>query len=185
MIIPLLWKYCSPSCYWLEGSTITNTKLTLLNRNDSDYIWVRRRFRTMLPQAKIKGIIRLQMPKSLVDAHQKLKNQIAIQYFLPSESITHRMFHGTKTSCDPLQYITRLSPICSSGCGLCGITSKGNDTAFSRYSGQMWFANNASTSLGYCSGSNVKVMFVVDVLSPTANSILIVSQKAVSYRKLL
>jgi len=177
-------SYCSPSCYWLECSTLTNTKLSLLNQNDLDYIRAHQRFLSMLPQAKIMGIIRLQMPKYLVETHQNLKKQMAMQNNLQLNAVTHKMFHGTRASCDPLQYINRLSPTCSSGCGLCGIVSNGNDVAFSRYGGQMWFANNPSTSLGYCSGGNANAIFMVDVLSVSANSILIVSQNAVSYSKI-
>ncbi|CAG8449270.1 14357_t:CDS:2 [Funneliformis mosseae] len=170
--------FCSKNCYWLECSTLTNTKLSLLNANDLDHIWAHQRFISMLPQAKIKGIFRLQMPKNLVDAHQNLKKQIATQNNLPLNRVTHKMFHGTKHSCDPLQYINRPSPVCSSNCGLCGIVSKGNVSTFSKYNGQMWFANNASISLGYCNGGTTNAIFMVDVLAPTANSILIVSQNA-------
>src|SRR6266498_4615328 len=123
-------SYCSPSCYWLECSTLTNTKLSLLNQNDLDYIRAHQRFLSMLPQAKIMGIIRLQMPKYLVETHQNLKKQMAMQNNLQLNAVTHKMFHGTRASCDPLQYINRLSPTCSSGCGLCGIVSNGNDVAF-------------------------------------------------------
>jgi hypothetical protein len=177
-------SYCSSNCYWLECSTLSNTKLSLLDNNDLDYIWARQRFISMLPKAKIKGIIRLQMQKSLIEAHQNLKRQIATRSGLSLKAITHKMFHGTTTNCDPLRYIQRLSPTCSSGCGLCGIVSRGNDIACSNYSGQMWFANDPSISYSYCRGSKpTKVIFMVDVLSKKANDILIVNQNAVSYNE--
>ncbi|CAI2167138.1 7696_t:CDS:2 [Funneliformis geosporum] len=178
-------SYCSPSCYWLECSTLTKTKLSLLKANDLDFIAAHQRFISMLPQVNIKAIFRLQMPKPLVDAHQNLKNQLAKQHNLPLNLVTHKMFHGTKANCDPLQYLSRLSPLCSNGCGLCGIVTQGNNTAYSRNSGQMWFANHASTSAGYCSGGSVNVIFMVDVLAPSANSILIVGQNAATLPRFL
>ncbi|POG67384.1 hypothetical protein GLOIN_2v1647061, partial [Rhizophagus irregularis DAOM 181602=DAOM 197198] len=60
------YSYCSSACYWSECSTLTATQLSLLNKNDLDYIWAHQRFISMLPNAKIKGIFRLQMPKKLV-----------------------------------------------------------------------------------------------------------------------
>jgi hypothetical protein len=178
-------SYCSPTCYWIECSTLTKTKMSLLNANDLDYIGAHQRFISMLPQAKVQAIFRLQMPKNLVEAHQNLKKQIATQNNLPLNRVTHKMFHGTKSNCDPLQFLNRLSPLCSNGCGLCGIVTQGNNTAYSRYNGQMWFANHASTSSGYCSGGSANVIFMVDVLAPTANSILIVGQNAATLPRFL
>lgn len=178
-------SYCSPTCYWIECSTLTKTKMSLLKANDLDYIGAHQRFISMLPQAKVQAIFRLQMPKNLVDAHQNLKKQIAQQQNLPLNKVTHKMFHGTKSNCDPLQFLNRLSPLCSNGCGLCGIVTQGNNTAYSRNSGQMWFANHASTSSGYCSGGSANVIFMVDVLAPTANSILIVGQNAATLPRFL
>lgn len=43
----------------------------------------------------------------------------------------------------------------------------------------MWFANNSATSLSYCSSNNVKAMFVVDVVSTSPNSILIIEKDEV------
>jgi hypothetical protein len=43
----------------------------------------------------------------------------------------------------------------------------------------MWFAGNSATSLTYCSSSKVKAMFVVDVVSTSPNSILIIEKDEV------
>ncbi|RIA94394.1 hypothetical protein C1645_818115 [Glomus cerebriforme] len=183
------YSYCTSTCYWLECSTLTYTKLSLLIKEDLDYIQAYKRFISMLPNAKIKGIIRLQMPKKLVEAHQMHKKQMANQSGLSLNVITHNMYHGTKSLCDPLQYIQTLSPRCSNSCGLCGIVSSGNDTAYSRNSGQMWFANSPSISFGYCGNysgnSSTKVIFMVDVLSKNANSILIVSKNSATLPRFL
>jgi len=178
------YSYCSSVCYWLECSTLTQTKSTLLNKNDLDYIWAHQRFISMLPNVKIKGIIRLQMPKKLVDAHQKLKKKLATQGSLSFNAVTHKMYHGTKTLCDPLQYMKQLSPNCGAGCGLCGIVSRGNDTACSRNNNNMWFANNPSVSYGYCNNP-IKVIFMVDVLSIISQPILIVDKNALTLPRFL
>ncbi|CAG8517115.1 3988_t:CDS:2 [Ambispora leptoticha] len=169
-------SFCSKECFWMDGSTLNQTKMTILYPNQIDYEKAYKRFNQNLPNSTIKAIFRLQMPKLMVDKHLALKNEMA-RTAGSADRITHRMFHGTKTSCDPLRLITSLTPSCTSNCGVCGILREGNRGAHSRQGGgRMWFAKNSSVSLGYCDGKPVKTMFMVDVLSQTTGDILIVSK---------
>ncbi|CAJ0834312.1 2401_t:CDS:2 [Entrophospora sp. SA101] len=156
------YSYCSSNCYWLETTTLTQTKLTLLAPDDLDYDVAKRPFLNGIPSAKIHGIIRIQMPKIIVDAHQILKKQPGLK--------SYKLFHGTKTTCDPMNITRCLKTICNTSvnnnCGVCGIITKGNDTTCSRYGGTMWFAQSSNTSLCYCSvDKGNKAMFLLDVLS--------------------
>nr|CAG8438500.1 15366_t:CDS:2 [Entrophospora candida] len=129
---------------------------------DLDYDVAKRSFLNGIPSAKIHGIIRIQMPKIIVDAHQILKKQPGLR--------SYKLFHGTKTTCDPMNITRCLRTICNTSvnnnCGVCGIITKGNDTTCSRYGGTMWFAQSSNTSLCYCSvDKGNKAMFLLDVLS--------------------
>ncbi|CAG8578956.1 898_t:CDS:1 [Racocetra fulgida] len=172
--------YCNPNCFWLDGQNLTTTKLTLLDPNDLDYINGEKKFLAGLPNAKIQGILRIQMPQTVVHAHLMMKQQSGLKSL--------KMYHGTRALCDPGALLTNLTSQCSPGttCGVCGITREGNNPARSKHGGNMWFADNPSTSLGYCGGttnSNLAI-FMIDVLAPAA-SIVIVNQAAVCIVDLL
>ncbi|RIB21126.1 hypothetical protein C2G38_2034638 [Gigaspora rosea] len=168
--------YCSSKCFWLDGKNLTVTKLTLLNPNDLDYINAEKKFLNGLPNAKIQGILRIQMPKTIVHAHLLMKKQSGLK--------TLKMYHGTRALCDPGSFLTNFAPQCSPGttCGACGITREGNNPALSKHGGNMWFAESSQISNGYCGGStNANLaMFMVDVLATTAN-IVIVNQAAATF----
>ncbi|CAG8697802.1 17701_t:CDS:1 [Cetraspora pellucida] len=172
--------YCNPNCFWLDGQNLTSTKLTLLNPNDLDYVNAEKKFLAGLPNAKIQGILRIQMPQSIVHAHLIAKQQSGLNPL--------KMYHGTQALCDPGSLLTNLAPQCSPGttCGICGIAREGNNPARSKHNGNMWFADNPSTSLGYCRGtanSNLGI-FMIDVLAQAQN-IVIVNQAAVCIVDLL
>ncbi|CAG8581199.1 12732_t:CDS:2 [Ambispora leptoticha] len=170
------YSFCSKTCFWIDCSTLTQTKMTILSPNQIDYKNVSQRFNQKLPNSTIKAIFRLQMPKSMVVKHLALKNEMA-RTAGSADKITHRMFHGTKTSCDPLRLITSLTPSCASNCGVCGILREGNRGVHSKQGGgRMWFAKDSSVSLGYCDGKPVKTIFMVDVLAERKGDILIVSK---------
>uniref|UniRef100_U9TXZ6 Uncharacterized protein n=1 Tax=Rhizophagus irregularis (strain DAOM 181602 / DAOM 197198 / MUCL 43194) TaxID=747089 RepID=U9TXZ6_RHIID len=139
--------------------TIRRTKLKTLSPKDEEYIEIKKLFQAGLPNKNILGIIRLQMPTRLIKAHEQFKRELAQNNITSESQICHRMFHGTKTA-----FI------------FCGIVQEGNKTKYSRYNQRMWFANNSATSLSYCSSNNVKAMFVVDVVSTSPNSILIIEK---------
>ncbi|CAG8447918.1 4351_t:CDS:1 [Dentiscutata heterogama] len=165
--------YCNPNCFWLDGQNLTVTKLTLLDPNDLDYIDAERKFIKGLPNAKIQGILRIQMPQSIVKSHLKMKKKSGLRAL--------KMYHGTRTLCDLGSFLTNLAPKCSgTTCGACGITREGNNPARSKHGGNMWFAECSSISYGYCGGASNSnlAMFMVDVLAPAAN-IVIVNQAAV------
>ncbi|CAG8520805.1 9648_t:CDS:2 [Ambispora gerdemannii] len=171
-------SFCSIGCFWTDCSKLTQTKLTLLCPNQIDYENAYKRFTQTLPNSTVKAIFRLQMPKSIVDKHLALKKEMSGTTDTDTNRITQRMFHGTKTSCDPTSLMTTLRPSCAAGnCGVCGILREGNKSAYSkREGGRMWFAKNAAVSLGYCDGKQVKTMFMVDVLAKQRNDIVIVSK---------
>ncbi|RIA89851.1 hypothetical protein C1645_824177 [Glomus cerebriforme] len=171
-----------------ESKSIRKTKLLTLSSKDKEYIEIQEFFRIGLPNKKILGIIRLQMPTKLVEAHEKYKKDVALSNNLSESQICHRMFHGTKTSfiCKPQHFINnKCALFCKIGCGVCGIAQEGNRTKYSHYTQRMWFANNSATSLSYCSNNNVKAMFVVDVVSPLPNSILIIEKDEATIPKYL
>lgn len=160
--------------------TTRRTKLKTLSPKDEEYIEIKKLFQVGLPNKNILGIIRLQMPTRLIKAHEQFKKELSQNNNNVSESvICHRMFHGTKTAfiCKPQHFINnKCALFCKIGCGVCGIVQEGNKTKYSRYNQRMWFANNSATSLSYCSSNNVKAMFVVDVVSTSPNSILIIEK---------
>ncbi|CAG8680022.1 1620_t:CDS:2, partial [Acaulospora morrowiae] len=162
--------FCSPACYWKGSDSLVSTKISTLSTNNLDYIRIQREFSSALPQATILGILLLQMPSNIVKAHDALKGNMAT-----SGSALYKMYHGTKSVCDPVNLISRKEPICQSGCGVCGIIREGNKTSYSRSGvNQMWFGRSPAVSIGYTSGSN-KAIFCVDVISPSppANFIIV------------
>ncbi|CAG8555243.1 14076_t:CDS:2 [Acaulospora morrowiae] len=154
--------FCSPACYWKGSDSLVSTKITPLSTNNLDYIRIQRRFSSALPQVTILGILLLQMPSNIVKAHNALKSNMAA-----SGSALYKMYHGTKSTCDPVNLISRKEPTCNAGCGVCGIIREGNKTSYSRSGvNQMWFAKSPATSISYTYGSN-KAIFCVDIISPT------------------
>ncbi|CAG8535490.1 10853_t:CDS:2 [Acaulospora colombiana] len=153
----------------------STTRIVRMNQNDPDYIAVQQRFLAGIPNAKIQAILRMNMPRRLVDAHENYKNQ--------TRQIVHQMFHGTRVACNPEKYYDNNAELtfCATGCGLCGISQNGNLCSVSKHSGRMWFARHSSTSLGYCGSVQIKAMFSVDVVSPstTPQDIIIVDKEAV------
>jgi len=171
-----------------EAKMIKKTKLKTLSSKDKEYIQVQRHFHVGLPNKKIHGIVRLQMPTKLIEAHEQYKKQVAQKNNLSESKICHRMFHGTKTAmiCKPQHFVNnKCALFCKFGCGVCGIIQEGNRKKYSHYTQRMWFANNAATSLSYCSGGNMKAMFVVDVVSTSPNSILIIEDDEATIPKYL
>jgi len=171
-----------------EPKIIKRTKLTTLSSKDKEYIEVQKFFHVGLPNKKIHGIVRLQMPTKLVETHEQFKKQVAQKHNLSESKVCHRMFHGTKTAmiCKPQHFVNnKCALFCKFGCGVCGIIQEGNRKKYSHYTQRMWFANNSATSLSYCSGTTMKAMFVVDVVSPTANSILIIDHDEATIPKYL
>ncbi|CAI2166546.1 8684_t:CDS:2 [Funneliformis geosporum] len=168
--------------------TIKKTKMTTLSPTDKEYIEVKDFFSVGLPNKDILGIVRLQMPRNLIKAHEQYKKQTARLNNLTESEVSHRMFHGTRSAlgCEPQRFIDKKDAVfCKPPCGVCGIAKEGNKTKFSRYTHQMWFASSSSTSQGYCSGSVVKVIFVEEVIAPAGNSILIVDKDAAALPKYL
>ncbi|CAG8734434.1 4324_t:CDS:2 [Acaulospora morrowiae] len=159
------------------------TIMKRLKPYDNEYINIANLFGKTQMYSDIEGIIRLQMPVSIVDSHMKYKKRIARENFLNEEVVTHRMFHGTKTrkGCNPERFLKnnheKNRSFCKSYCGGCGIAQYGNQTRFSRYTNRMWFANDPSVSIGYCDPfGKKKIMFVVSVVSPRSDSILIIDK---------
>ncbi|CAG8455878.1 265_t:CDS:2, partial [Diversispora eburnea] len=153
----------------------TRTIINSLNFDDPQYIEIEKLFSSKLNQ-KILSIMHLQMPFKLVEAHEEYKK-------LFKNNSTHRMFHGTRTICNSRQLITQRSnySFCKIGCGMCGIIQNGNQTKCSKYSSQMWFADNPATSHGYVGLTEIKAMFVVDIVSSIKGSVLIIDKECVSF----
>ncbi|GBB91988.1 hypothetical protein RclHR1_19490005 [Rhizophagus clarus] len=171
-----------------KSKTIRKTKLKTLSSKDEEYKKIKEFFQAGLPNKTILGIIRLQMPTKLVKTHEQYKKELAQTNNLSESQICHRMFHGTKTAflCKPQHFVNnKCALFCKIRCGVCGIVQEGNRAKYSRYNQRMWFASNSATSLSYCSGNNVKAMFVVDVVSPSPNSILIIDKDEATIPKYL
>ncbi|CAG8494246.1 6793_t:CDS:2 [Ambispora leptoticha] len=169
------YSYCSSNCFWLESSKLDSVRMTQIQENDPDYSTVRSKFSFGLPNAKIIAIIRLQMPNEITQRYQNYSQNIALEKGVPSENVIHRMFHGTVAACLPLDLII-LNRLCKKFCGMCGIAKEGNKSVYSKRRGKMWFASSSQVSLGYCGRNNMKAMFLVDVVSPKCDRILIVDK---------
>nr|CAG8583039.1 12486_t:CDS:2 [Entrophospora candida]CAG8592021.1 12781_t:CDS:2 [Entrophospora candida] len=168
-----------------SSRSINKSKKTIvipLKMNDHDYMVTQQHFRVGLPAAKILTILRLQMPSRLVEAHEKYKKQIAKNGNRNLESVTHKMFHGTRVCCNVVRYGgLAVWDFCKANCGVCGIATNGNSRKFSKHQGRMWFANSSAISLGYCSNDPIKAIFIVDVISlvgPQANVIIVDKEEA-------
>ncbi|KAG9306405.1 hypothetical protein G9A89_018288 [Geosiphon pyriformis] len=144
---------------------LSTTNFYHLDPKESEYIIVQKKFKQTLPSIQIYGILKLQMPKYLVERHETYKRETV--------GSLHQMFHGTSLLCDP-QKILRQQELCSnSSCGTCGIVRYGNLLSKLRPNSPdsyLWFAEHASISLDYCKGpslrksSDLKAMFLTDVL---------------------
>ncbi|CAG8531986.1 17006_t:CDS:2, partial [Gigaspora rosea] len=158
------------------SSTITQTQLTLLSRTDPEYEIIKNLF-AITP--KIHVIVKLKMPTKLENKHEKYKRFLVKYSARNINTVTYKMFHGTKRwrSCDLLMFNDQGVDIkkenetpryCQNQCGLCGILQQGNRKKCSRSRKKMWFAQDANTSLNYCTyGTKTKVMFVIDCLTKT------------------
>ncbi|RHZ82750.1 hypothetical protein Glove_103g208 [Diversispora epigaea] len=191
------YSFCNRKCYWTEINSLTTTKITLVSKMDFDYIRIFDNFMKEFPNIKIQGILRLQMPKKIGEAHLKLRKK---------KKIVHQMYHGTYANCDLKKLIKYQKPQCklpirSTGgcnlfgrgvgrggrgvCGVCGIIREGNSTKYSNYSGQMWFARQPSISIQYTSGE-YKAIFCVDVVTgETACNYEIIDSNAASLARFL
>ncbi|CAG8668195.1 8354_t:CDS:2, partial [Cetraspora pellucida] len=181
------------SSFGIPNTKIYKTKITALSMDNSDYLSIKRFFISGLPDCTVLGILKLNMPTKLVEAHEKYKRQ---NY----DMLTHRMFHGTRSLCDPQRFITNPQAIfCNYGCGVCGIMREGNKTTYASSRRHMWFANSSSTSYNYCNTSLLlshytymgkynyvtNAMFVVDVVAKYYESVLIVERDEAAIPKFL
>ncbi|CAG8545174.1 2921_t:CDS:2, partial [Scutellospora calospora] len=163
--------------YLQEFEVRLNTRMTALEPTSALYIEIYGRFAATMPNARVLAIIRMQMPTRLVEAHEKYKNNMARRSpQRTAASVTFKMFHGTKCLCNPARYIgTDQWTYCptNSRCG------NGNSSTFGKCGGgRMWFAQNSNISFGYCSNTQIKTMYTVDVVSiaPPNSSIIIVDK---------
>ncbi|CAG8456235.1 13924_t:CDS:2, partial [Dentiscutata heterogama] len=169
-----------------SNSVIKKTEMKLLKTSDSEYKDALQSFRMGLPNNTILGIFKLNMPTHLVKAH----NDYKAKYSYPNV----RAFHGTKCVCGPQRFVSNpKAEFCRSGCGACGIAQDGNKIRFSG-DGKLWFANNSSVSLGYCSygynasygygkngayGATANTMFIVDLITNLSGPVYILDSEAV------
>ncbi|CAG8482815.1 1060_t:CDS:2 [Diversispora eburnea] len=167
-------SFCNRKCYWAEINSLSTTKITVVSNMDLDYNRISDNFMKVLPNIKIQGILRLQMPKKIGEAHLELRKQ---------KKFVHQMYHGTKANCNIKNLINNQNLQCNligGTCGVCGIIQEGNSTKHSRYNGQMWFARQPSTSMGYTSGE-YRAIFCVDIATDdNINDYLIINSDAVS-----
>ncbi|CAG8619926.1 11417_t:CDS:2, partial [Ambispora leptoticha] len=168
-------SYCSARCYWSQVTSLMLTRSSVLEPNDIDYISIHEKFIADLPRSNVIAIIRLQMSYEICRNFFEYRKNLAATNKVKPEEVTHRMFHGTKTNCNPTEVLCS-SRFCEKSCGMCGIVKEGNRKIFSRYSGKMWFAASSSISLSYCGNNDVKAMFVIDVVHVACSSIIIVDQ---------
>ncbi|CAG8534936.1 11622_t:CDS:2 [Paraglomus brasilianum] len=146
----------------------TQTTLSRILSTSPEYTQVASTFG--IPNAKIMAIFSLEMPSEIKDAHAAHKEEEAGKIQSTPEAVTKRLFHGTKSTCDPNNLIKK-GEVCGNVlCGLCGILKVGNKTTSSRCNGGMWFAQHANTSNGYTyphAGTLLRVMYLVDVVHVT------------------
>ncbi|CAG8483540.1 6445_t:CDS:2 [Ambispora gerdemannii] len=159
--------FCSNRCFWLEVSTLTKTKLTTLPRNDADYARIVGSFE--LPSVTIKGILRIQMPKSIAHPHLELRKAMANNINVDPALITHRLYHGTNVKCGPLGIIHGGVFCNNPECGMCGIAREGNKSSKSKHNGYMFFTNRSQTAYQCAGQGKTKAIFVTDVLSIERN----------------
>ncbi|CAG8596082.1 4442_t:CDS:10 [Cetraspora pellucida] len=168
--------------YMQQLVTILNTRMTVLEPANAQYAAIYGRFIATMPNVRVLAIILMQMPTRLFEAHERYKNNLARQHQRTPANVTHKMFHGTKCICDPGRYIRGGQwNYCHANtrCGVCGIAQNGNSSAHGRCGGgRMWFAQQSNISYGYCSNTQIKTMYTVDVVSlqPPTASILIVDR---------
>ncbi|CAG8504627.1 9093_t:CDS:10 [Dentiscutata heterogama] len=163
---------------------ILNTIMTVLEQTSNQYREIHRRFAATMPNVQVVAIIGLQMPTRLVEAHERYKNDMARGSRVTPESITHKMFHGTKCICNNPTNYAQWNHCRNNGCGACGIARNGNSSTFGRCGGgRMWFAQQSNISYNYCTpGATIKTMYTVDVVSlaPPTASVLIVNRNEAS-----
>ncbi|CAG8494146.1 5633_t:CDS:2 [Ambispora leptoticha] len=171
--------YCSPECFWKETETLLETRAVILDKNDSDYNKVSTKFKENLKSYRIKFILRLQMSSEITNRHFTAREKMMKSQGADDKSkISRKMYHGTKSICDPSKIITGGNPtFCKEKlCGMCGIISHGNRTSNSKTSGSMWFSDNSENALQYCNGSKLQAMFWVDVLTTNTEPIVAVDK---------
>ncbi|CAG8587852.1 14357_t:CDS:2 [Acaulospora morrowiae] len=148
------------------------TRMTILNPKDNEYVKVQQRFLRGIPNARIQAIIRMNMPRRLVDAHERYKQA--------TKMTVNEMFHGTIVACNAERYYkdnnTEVN-FCTVNCGLCGISQNGNLRNVSKHGGRMWFARHSSISLGYCGAVPIKAMFSVEIVANNNQDIIIVDKE--------
>ncbi|CAG8580757.1 26949_t:CDS:2 [Dentiscutata erythropus] len=175
-----------------SNSVIKKTEMKLLKTGDPEYKDALQSFCLGLPNNTILGIFKLNMPTHLVKAHDDYK----VKYSYPNV----RAFHGTKCVCGPQRFVSNpKAEFCKSGCGACGIAQDGNKIRFSG-DGKLWFANNSSVSLGYCSygyhasygygkngtyGTTANTMFIVDLITNLPGPVYILDSEASAIPKYL
>ncbi|CAG8539287.1 11961_t:CDS:1, partial [Gigaspora rosea] len=152
--------------------------MTLLSPSDLCYVHVAQKFISYVPNAMIKGILKIEMPYKIVKPHLDLKMQLSNE--VNGANVTYSMHHGTTASCNAMNLLTNLAPSCTSNCGVCGILREGNKMSYSRSGPGIWFASDSQYSLGYCRNPGIKTMFCVDVLYKTFNNngIIIIEKDA-------
>ncbi|CAG8676778.1 25440_t:CDS:2 [Dentiscutata erythropus] len=96
---------------------ILNTIMTVLEQTSDQYREIYRRFMATMPNVQVVAIIGMQMPTALVEAHERYKNDMARGSRVTPESITHKMFHGTKCICNNPANYAQWNHCRNNGCG--------------------------------------------------------------------
>ncbi|CAG8494165.1 5634_t:CDS:2 [Ambispora leptoticha] len=161
--------FCTNRCFWLEVSTLTKTKLTTMPKDDMDYARIAKNVLIGFPSINIKGILRLQMSKSIAHAHLELRKAMASSVNVDPARITYRVYHGTNVKCGPLGIIHGGSLCNNQACGVCGIAREGNKSSKSKHDGSMFFTNNPQIAYQCAGQGKTKAIFVTDVLSIDPN----------------
>ncbi|KAG9294354.1 hypothetical protein G9A89_001859 [Geosiphon pyriformis] len=169
-------SYCSTECFWKEGETLSETKATKLDKNDSDHAMVYNAFRENLKNYRIKCIFRLQMPSEITNRYVTSKQMMAKANNVSPSAITRRLFHGTKSNCDATLIIKDGKFCTNEACGMCGIVAKSHKRSFSKCNGSMWFSESSATAQKHCSTSKIQAMFFVDVLTKDTEANVCVDQ---------
>ncbi|GJJ76282.1 hypothetical protein EMPS_08641 [Entomortierella parvispora] len=147
------YDYCAKQCFHKHSDGLVQTKLVFLERDNFDFLNVRKKVKGALTITKIARII---YPAKLAKGHLTSASQMKASL----------KFHGTRLVCDS---VCTLGTTCSDPtCCICSILQSGFVVSFIRRGPGFYFAPDAATSVAYCTANaaGTKAMFLCSVFEP-------------------
>ncbi|KAI8050846.1 hypothetical protein BDF22DRAFT_693691 [Syncephalis plumigaleata] len=153
----MCYSYCSRRCALTDVNNKDVPRLISLDENNIEYARVSSKFQlTMTVPVASMDIYKIQMSKTLQERYNDFDEQTGsdgqmLEYF-HGTTFNDRIEHSSSSSCG------------TSSCKVCGILRYGFLLAHAVSGRKFWLARQSAISHGYAGNSNIKSMFLCNVI---------------------